>query len=218
MSSPGLPSKTKEQLIAEVDVTSRARIACLAARTLSDFQIGELLFLSTQHIEAVRETEEFRKKYAEEADRIIQEQIDRDEGWDGLESLFLEKLLQTARYNSDPKFLLLGAQIANRAERRTKTKKAEPTVLDATAQPQGAKIFVLNKNYIDNRSSGAIDVTPRPKQIPLKQSDTPAPKMVDQLLAPVLQDAGKKADPQEEELERLFREAGVVFDGNSDGN
>lgn len=210
MSSVG---KSKDDLINEVDPVTRARIASLCARGLTDFAVSDILYLSVEHIAAVKETEEYKVKYCAEADRIIQEQIDRDEGWDGLETSSLEGLLQTLRFNKDPKFLLSVAAVANRAERRAKNKKTDPTVVDATQQPQGAKIIVLNRYYINNRAGdGALDISARPKEIEMKKSDVPAPKLVDEFLAPARERANLTKPKEEDEIERLFRESGVVFD------
>lgn len=211
MSSVG--SRSVEDLLSEVDAITRARVASLCARGLTDYAIGDVLQLTVEHIVAVKGTEEYKAKYCKEADRIIQEQIDRDEGWDGLETAALEGLLQTLRFNKDPKFLLSTAAVANRAERRAKSKKTEPVVVDATVQPEGAKIIVLNKYYINNRAGdGALDITGRPKEIALKQSDVPAPKLVDEFLAPARERANLTKPKEEDEIERLFRESGVVFD------
>lgn len=212
MSSVG---KSQQEYIEEVDVNTRARIASLRARGLSEYSVAEVLLLSPEHVKAVETTEEYRNKFSSEADRIIQEQIDRDEGWDGIENEAIAGLLSTMRFNKDPKFLLMTAQVANRAVRRTREKSREPTVVDASAVKPGSNIIVLNlnKTFINNQTSaGAIDVSPRPKEIPLKQSDTPAPKLVDEILAgsggAAEVSKAKEIDP----LAEMFKEAGLVFD------
>lgn len=214
--------KSIEELISEIDLVTRARIASLCARGLEDRAVADILFVSAEHVGAVKETVEFKAKYAEEADRIIQDQIDRDEGWDGLETKALESLLEGLRFMKDPKLLLQTAMVANRAERRAKSKRAlqgkvvEPIIVDATIVQPSATIIVLNRNYITTRAGdGAIDVSARPKEIPMKQSDIPAPKLVEEILAPARNAAGlvvQKQSPADEELERLFAESGVVFD------
>ena len=204
-----------EKLTSAVDGTTRARCAALSARGLSDLQIADILLLTFEQVVAVHETEEFKKKYAEEADRAIQDQIDRDEGWDGVESAALGVLLDTMRYNRDPKFALVAAKTANAAERRARNNQPAK-VIDSTQPGNNTTnniVFLqINKNYA-TRENSQIDITPRPAQIPLKQSDMPAPKLVDELLAPAKKEAGQlntKVDTSD--LKEMFKQAGVVFD------
>lgn len=219
--------KTPEEYIAEVDLASRARIAALRARGLSEYSVAEILMLTPEHVKAVETTEEYRNKFGAEADRIIQEQIDRDEGWDGIENAAIEGVLSIMRFNKDPKFLLMTAQIANRAERRVRSRNVKPIIVDAAkiAEPEEegevaptAKIIVLNlnKTYINNQTNnGAIDVNARAKEIPLKQSDTPAPKLVEGILIgedKVALEAERIRTAQDDPLKRMFQEAGLVFD------
>ena len=206
--------KTNLDLISEVDITSRERIACLAARGLSDYSIADIILLSIDHIKAVKESPEFKNKYANEADRIIQEQIDRDEGWDGIETKALETLLETMRFNRDPKFALQTAMIANRAERRAKTGKKDPAIIDASIADRGSNIVILNvnKTYIQNQQNNSVDAVPNKGKIPLKQSDIPSPKLVESILAPAKERERLNRPKEETELELLFKQSGVVFD------
>lgn len=200
-----------EKLIETVDVETRRRCANLCARGLTDNQIVGVLLLTYEQVLAIKTTQEYKEKYAEEADRIIQEQLDRDEGWDAIETQSLEILMSTLRFNKDPKFALLAARTANTAERRSKN-KSDPKVIDTPpAANQTNIIFLsLNKNY-SQREGNLIDVTARPAQIPLKQSDIPNPKLVEEILGTTKHVQGAQGT-SETELERLFRESGVVFD------
>lgn len=199
------------RLIESVDAETRRRAANLCARGLTEMQISGVLLLSYEQVLAIKGTEEYKKKFSEEADRIIQEQFDRDEGWDAIETQSLEVLMQTLRFNKDPKFALLAAKTANTAERRSKN-KSDPKILEAPAAGNQTNIIFLqlNKQY-SQREGNMIDVTARPVQIPLKQSDIPSPKLVEEILGAQKHVQGAQGNT-ETELERMFRESGVVFD------
>jgi len=206
-------------LVETVDAVTRARCGALSARGLLDNQIADMLLLTLEQVLAIRETEEFRRKYSEEAERAIQDQIDRDEGWDAVETAALAQLMTTLQFNRDPKFALLAAKTANSADRRARgSYKSEPKTIGTGVAPgQETNIIMINinKNYA-TRENNQIDITPRPAQIPLKQSDMPAPKLVDELLAPAKERAGTIGNKgiNTDDIKQMFEAAGVVFDGN----
>lgn len=204
----------QKKLVETVDGVTRERAASLCARSLSDSQIADILLLTYEQIIAIKGTDEYKKKYAEEADKAIQDQLDRDEGWDAIETQSLEILMGTLKFNRDPKFALLAARTANSAERRSKNNS--PAKVIDNSNPAGGQtniIFLsINKNYAE-RENSMIDVSPRPKQIPLKQSDVPSPKLVEEILGAQKHVQGAQGTI-ETELERMFREQGVVFDEN----
>lgn len=191
-----------------VDAVTRARIGSLAAHDIGDGAIADILCLSLAQVIAVKDTEEYKKKFAEEADRAIQAQIDRDEGWDAIEDAALVQILQTLEYNRDPKYALFAAKTANQAERRSKNKNT-PHVIDNSKQTTNIIVLNLNKGYVEKQQNNTIDVTPRGNgDQPRRQSDLPSPKIVAELLAPVSQQPKKVLS----ELEEEFKRAGIVFD------
>lgn len=203
-------------LAERVDETTRARCGALAARGLTDQQIADILLLTYDQVVAVRDTAEFKNKYAAEADRAIQDQIDRDEGWDALESLALENLLSTMKFNRDPKFSLLAAKFANNAERRARNTGPAKVIgsgEEGKTTTTNVVFLQLNKVYA-TQENNTIDVNARPKQIPLKQSDIPAPKLVDEILAPAKQEAGfvKRGKVSVDDVEQMAKNMGVIFD------
>jgi hypothetical protein len=210
----------QETLISSVDGITRARAGSLSAHGLSDMQIADILLLSIEQVISIRGTDEFKKKYAEEADRAIQAQIDRDEGWDAVEEKSLEVLIETLKFNRDPKFALLAAKTANSAKRPSKEKTNAPHVIDPAANNGGTTNIIvlnLNKNYTDKAAAAnsSIDITPRPEKIPQRRSDLPSPKIVENLLAPIKDKLGETVKPLTE-LEQAFKDAGVVFDKDND--
>lgn len=209
----------KRPLYETVDVTSRVRAGSLAAHGLTDQAISEVLLLSLEQVHSCRESEEFKKKYAEVAEDQIQKQLDLAEGWDAVEESAVKQVLQTLEYNRDPKFALAAANVANKAERRKQVRDKAPA-LDASKVAGGAQIIVLklNQNFINNQRDGddakLIDVTTFDKNnIPRKQVDLPSPKAVEEFLMPVKQTPKDKIMT---EFERQLEIAGVNFKINDE--
>lgn len=201
-------------ILETVDVNTRMRAAALSVKGLLDHQIAEVLLLSSEQLVAIKASAEFRKKYAEDANASIDQQIAMDEGWDTLEDEALANLLQTMKFNRDPKFMLQVAMASNRAERRARKKNDGVQIIDATKNQQtNITILNFNKSYITKaKENNAIDITPRPTEIPLKQSDIPAPKLVDKLLSPDEKKEISAVNRQLSEIEKMALASGIVFD------
>lgn len=194
-----------------VDETTRARIGSLCAHGLSDLQIADILLLTQEQVTACHNSPEYKQKYAEVAEERIQRQIDLEEGWDAVETAGIAQILETLKHNRDPKFALGAAAIANKAIRR-KNSNGNQIVLD-NSRPQENNVIILqlNKVYVNSSTNGenkTLDITPRKLEQPRQRSDLPSPKLVEEMLAPVRQNAPK----QKTELEQLFEASGVVFD------
>lgn len=206
MSAPG----DQELDFSRIDTNTRKRCGSLSAHGLSDLTIADILLLSIEQVVACRASPEFKEQYAAEADRSIQAQIDRDEGWDALEEEAVSQLLQNVKVMRDPKFALMAAATANRAIRR-KQSVGEPKVADASKVETNIIILNLNKGFVESSGNKTIDITPKkPEQIQ-RRSDLPSPKAVDELLAPLRKADGSKVKPLSE-LEQLFHDSGVVFE------
>lgn len=204
-------SNSSVQNYGNVDAVTRARVGSLSAHGLLDQQIADTLLLTLEQVVAVKDSEEFKKKYAEVADEVIQRQLDLAEGWDAVEEKALKHVLETLQFNRDPKYSLIAAKTANAAARRKNVGAAK--VIDAS-QTGNTNIIVLNLNqkFVSKTQTvdGAVlDVTPRTPQIERKVSDLPSPKIVDDLLMPVKQRQEKKLLT---DLEMAFEQAGVFKD------
>lgn len=203
-------------ILETVDEHTILRAASLSAKGMLDTQIVDILLLTDHQLKALKTTDAFKLKYSEEATKAIERQFDLEEGWDSLEEEALGIMLDTMRVVRDPKFALQVAAVANRAERRAKNKDTAPKVVDGSNKTQNIVILNLNRNYI-NKSGDAktIDVTARPAQIPLKQSDVPAPKLVDQILSDGEAFRTKEkpvAQQMEDDLAEMLQQSGVIFD------
>jgi hypothetical protein len=218
---PASNSSVPEQrpLYETVDAVTRARAGSLAAHGAAEQQIADILMLSLAQVVSVKETEEFKKKYSEVADEVIQRQIDAAEGWDFVEEKALKVIIETLDFNRDPKYALFAAKTANAAVRRKPQQQAK--VIDASQQGGNVtnNIIVLNVNrgYVNKvtapESTPMIDVSPKVVPNQKRISDLPSPKIVDELLGPV-REKGMKLKT---ELEQMMEISGVVFD-SEDGS
>lgn len=189
-----------------VDLVTRARVASLAARDVGDTAISDILFLTVEQVIAVKGTEEYKKKFAEVANELIQAQIDRDEGWDAIEEKALEAVLTSLEYNRDPRFALSAAALANKAERR-RTNNRGPHVVDGAKQQTNVIVLQMNKTYVTQAVESGVGGNIKVIDQPQRRSDLPSPKQVEQLLAPVQSTVRKTKS----ELEAAFENAGVIF-------
>lgn len=191
---------------------TRARAGGLAAHGFLDSQIRDTLLLTDMQVAAIRESPEFKKKYSEVADEIIERQIDLDDGWDAIEDKSMAQILQTLEYNRDPKYALFAAKTANAAKRRTRQDDPRLTINGKT-ETNNIIILNLNKNFVkrvsnQEETAGTIDITP--KQIeaqPRRRVDLPSPSQVEEVLSPIRKRLG--TDKLMTELEQAFEIAGV---------
>jgi hypothetical protein len=197
-----------------VDPITRARAGSLAAHGLMDTQIVDILLISREQLEAIKPSPEYKTKYSEVAEEVIQRQIDMDEGWDGVEEKALAHVLQALEYNRDPKYALFAAKTANNAQRKTKRDDPRLTI-NANSQQTNIIVLNLNKNFVDKtlneqKDAGTLDITPRQiEEQPRKRFDLPSPTQVESVLAPVKK-VGR--DRVLSELEAAFEVAGVFKD------
>ena len=120
----------EERVTKTVDGATRERAGNLAANGFLEQAIADILMLSLEQVLAIKNTPEFRGKYAETADEQIQRQMDLADGWDVIESKAVENLIDVLKYNRDPRYILNAARVANEAKRRRPS--SEPRVIDAS--------------------------------------------------------------------------------------
>ena len=201
-------------VIGTVDLVTRARAGSLSAHGLSDQQISDVLLLSLEQVVACRNSDEFKKKYAEVADEQIQRQIDLSQGWDAIEEKSLAQILETLEYNRDPKYALFAAKTANSAQRRSRN--SELKVIDGAKVTNNTIVLNLNKTFVNaaanpEHTAAVIDI--KAKQLtddgPRQRRDLPSPQHVENLLAPVRK---VEKDKLLTELEDQFERAGVFLE------
>lgn len=194
-----------------VDAVTRARVGSLAAHGLLERQICEVLLLTMEQVISCKESMEYKNKYAEVANELIQRQIDLTEGWDAVEEKAVAQVLETLEYSRDPKYALLAAKTANAAQRRSRAET--PKVIDGRQVNNSVIVLNLNRTFIKSTEGPAgnaaiLDITP--KLIENQQQrriDLPSPQAVENLLAPVMKEGVK--DKLLTELEKALDDSGI---------
>jgi len=191
------------------DIQTRKKVAGLAAYGLADKTIADSLFLSEAQMEEVKASEEYKLAYSEKLMERAETAIVLEEGWDGVETAAVAKVLQGLQYSSDPRFALQAAAIANRAVRRTP--KAHQTI-DAS-KAGGMIILSMNKRMIDGNKVSEQSATlvieqngNNVSQLAKKRTDIPSPKRVAEILG-IAQNRG----PEKvlDELEQIAEAHGI---------
>jgi len=225
-SSLGGNEENKEPLWKTVDEATRTRAGSLAAHGLNDYQLVDVLLLTYEQVISVKESVEYRAKYAEVADAAITQQLTMAEGWDAIEEEAIKKILTTMQYNSDPKYALAAAQIANKAERRRRIKDTAPVIDASKAGGNTTNVIILkmNRNFISvqegNENTRTIDAQVVNKNdVPRKLSDLPNPKQVEEILSkkePVAEIVTRPKRAILKEIEKYMDVSGVAIDINDD--
>lgn len=203
----------------EVDEATCRKAGTLAAYGLTDRAISDALLLSQEQTAYARQSEPFKISFSKQSSERAQRLIDLEEGWDALEERALSTVLETLKFNRDPRFALQAAFTANKANRRTPG--ANGRVIDA-AKAGNVIILTMNEGYVQKVQTepgrGVIDVAARditPKIIPKKSHDILTPQQVTDLLVP---GNSRKKSTMAEELEQQLAIAGVSFDLVEDNN
>ncbi len=165
-----------------VDLITARRCGSFAAYGLTDVAIGRALMLTSEQLQWVKETEEYRDSYARQMSERAQRVIDLEEGWDSAETRALTQVLESLETTADPRFALQIAITANKATRRTPGQNAR--VIDASRA--GSVItLTMNKQFVTQvvgtGETGAISPTPL-GQLSKRLHDVPTPKEVTRLL------------------------------------
>lgn len=184
----------------KVDEATCKRVGALAAYGIGEREIANALLLSEELMEQVRNTDAYKKAYAEKAAERVERAVAMEEGWDGVEQLGIEKVLDALAFNVDPRFALQAAAIANRAQRRTAPHK----VINATVVNK-VVVLTLNQRFVTKLTGGAgagvIEGESRDMSaVPRKQVDLPTPRKVSEML---------QLSGQKDAIQALVREESV---------
>jgi hypothetical protein len=121
-------------------------------------QIATTMQLEREEVEGVLELDDFRDLRLLLGAERQKELVEIDSGWDGIESLAVERLYRSMKHESDPELLAKVAALANRAERRTRPKDAA-LLLDSTGATQRVPL-TLTKRFTERLAAGG-EVTER---------------------------------------------------------
>lgn len=88
--------------------------------------IAEAIGIPEQEIHDLVQTQDYKDVRLLVGAEAIKEKLDRDMGWDGIESVSVNKLAQRLKFENDTEILLKIAAVANRAQRRAKPAMDSP--------------------------------------------------------------------------------------------
>ena len=200
----------KVVVLHEVDDATCRKAGTLAAYGLTDRAIADALLLSQEQTAYARQSEPFKISFSKQSSERAQRLIDLEEGWNALEERALSTVLETLKFNRDPRFALQAAFTANKANRRTPG--ANGRVIDA-AKAGNIIVLTMNQGYVEKAqvNAGVIDVNTREqevRQIPKRQHDVLTPQKVTDLLVP----KNSRRISATDELQQQLDAAGVSFD------
>lgn len=170
----------------EFEPETIAKVGKLVAYGFVDSEIADTLLITVEDVQGIRLLPEFRKAQASELEAKATQQILLSEGWDAIEERALEKVLQGLNYNTDPRFALAAAKIANSATRSHSHNGRK--VLDA-GRAGSTVVLHLGDKFIQNVQingvpmdrKSIVDANGNP-QIEKKVSDVVSPHRVMEIL------------------------------------
>lgn len=132
-------------------------IAKSAVLGLDAEQIAATLGVPRAEIEAEMEKQDYKDIRLLVGAEVAKERVERDTGWDGIESTAVRKLQRKVELEQDVDTLLRVAAVANRAQRRTAPPKE--SVLDPSQA--GVRVpLTLTRRFVE-KLNGAGDVIER---------------------------------------------------------
>ena len=156
------------------------RVAAMKSQGISDDQIANACGIDVGVLASVYEKQAFKDELA----RLSSESFDKyntlNEGWDMIENLAMNKVIEHVQKMPDPEFALRAAAFANKAQRRG---KANNTPISAV--PNGQVTIHLHQNFADKLQTNFKVAERKPEEVEQKANDFLAPKKVQTLLGKI---------------------------------
>lgn len=176
-----VPSKqTKNSTTASVSKDVLEKIARMMSYEVPQKQIAAVMGVSESRISQIINSQEFEEVFGVIAYEKFEEQETLNQGWDGVETLAIDRVLKYMQVDPDPDFALKAAAVANKANRRGSHR-------NRPIDPQQAgmrSVVLLNATYVDKlQQNFQIEQREHPEQVDReKRDDSLAPGQLDQLL------------------------------------
>lgn len=171
------------------DLATCERVASLLAHGVSEADVCATLFLGSDDLAEVRNTESFQVAYADDKRQLQDRQLSIAENWDNIEIKSQQGILQMLEMpmQRNPSILLAAARIANGAKRP----RADGNRIDVPTNTVVALVLptVLRKKISSGElpvvgSQSTKDEHARLEGLQLKQTDLLSPMAVHELLDP----------------------------------
>ena len=158
-----------------------ARVAAMKNAGMPDDQIATACSISLEVLEKVYAKEEYKAEIA----RITEESFDKyntlNEGWDVVENLAMNRVIEVLDKMPDPEFALRAAAVANKAQRRGRHNNSP-----IAAIPNSQVTIQLTANFADRMQQDFTIQERKPEAIEQKENNFLAPKKVQALLGKVI--------------------------------
>ena len=158
-----------------------ARVAGMKNAGMSDDQIATACQVSSEVLQKIYE----RDAYKEELAKLVENEFDKfntlNEGWDMVENLAMNKVIEHVQKMPDPDFALRAAVMANKAQRRGRHNNTP-----INAIPNGQVTIHLTANFADRMQQDFNISERKPEAIEKKDNNFLAPKSVQSLLGKVI--------------------------------
>lgn len=168
------------------------KVAALAAYSMTDQMISDALMISLETVAEIKVTSDFRTAYAEKLSERANRAIDLEEGWDAIETQAIIRTMESLKFNTDPRFALQAAAIANRAQRRS---PAPNRTIDAS-RAGNMIVLTMAKKFVDKATGDETTQTmvlearegtsngsgSGPSNLPKRRADLPTPAKVAAML------------------------------------
>lgn len=116
-------------------------------------QIATACGISESRISQIKDTEEYKLAEQVVASEQFEEEQLINQGWDGVEALGINRVVQALKNNPEPEFALKAAAIANKAVRRGKFRN------NPIAQSAGVKAVInLNQTFVNRVNKDSNDM------------------------------------------------------------
>lgn len=158
-----------------------ARVAGMKNAGMSDDQIASACQVSLEVLAKIYE----RDAYKDELGKLVEDEFDKfttlNEGWDMVENLAMNKVIEHVQKMPDPDFALRAAAMANKANRRGRHNNTP-----IAAIPNGQVTIQLTANFADRMQQNFTIAERKPEAIEKKDNNFLAPKSVQALLGKVI--------------------------------
>lgn len=173
---------TNEKLL-----TAVARVAAMKNAGMPDEQIATACGITTQVLEKVYEKDAYKEEIAKITEQAFDKYNTLNEGWDMVENLAMNAVIEHVQKMPDPDFALRAAAMANKAQRRGRHNNTP-----IAAIPNSQVTIQLTANFADKMQQN-FDVEERKSEtIEQKDNNFLAPKKVQELLGKVVKPSLEK--------------------------
>lgn len=161
--------------------TALERVAAMKSQGIADDQIANACGIELDVLLKIYEKQAFKDQLAKLSSEAFDKHTTLNEGWDIVENLGMNKVIEHLQKMPDPEFALRAAAMANKAQRRGRHNNNP-----INAIPNGQVTIHLQANFADKMASNFSISERKPEEVKQKDNNFLPPKSVQQLLGNVV--------------------------------